>query len=160
MMEFKTFAVSALGGDPAEEELNRYLRSHRVLAVRKEWATVDGRPYWLFCVETLAGAAVGEKNAGRRRVDYKELLSPEDFAVFVALRDLRKTIADAEAVPVFTIFTNEHLAEIARRRPASVKELGEIDGVGPARSGKYGQAVVRLLAERAACAHEELATPD
>ena len=48
-------------------------------------------------------------------MDYKEILKSEDFAVFARLRDLRKEIAQAEAVPVYTVFTNEQLAQLVDR---------------------------------------------
>lgn len=159
-MQYKMFAVSALGDDAGEEQLNSYLRANRVLAVRKELVSIADRPVWCFCVETLAGAEALRPASGKKRVDYKEILSAEDFTLFVALRDLRKTMADAEAVPVFTIFTNEQLAEIARRRPTTVRELEAIDGIGAARSSKYGAAVTALVTERAGRPHEELAPAD
>ena len=115
------------------------------------------RPYWCFCVETLQGADGQSQGAGKKRIDDKDVLSSEDFAVFVALRDLRKTIADAEAVPVFTIFTNEQLADIARNRPTTVKELTEIAGIGRARTDRYGEAVIELVAAKAGNPDEELA---
>jgi len=139
-MQFKFFAVPASGDDTAGDDLNRFLRSQKVVGVTREWALVDNRAWWFFCVETVAGAAaVSAAGDGRRRPDYKEILSPEDFAVYVALRDVRRKLADREAVPVFTVCTNEQLAEIARRRPASLGELAAIDGIGESRLHKYGE---------------------
>lgn len=39
-------------------------------------------------------------------MDYKEILSEDDFAVFVRLRDARKELAGKEAIPV-TVCCND-----------------------------------------------------
>jgi len=62
-------------------------------------------------------------------------LSQEDFALFVKLRDWRKQAASLEAVPVYTIFTNEQLAAIAQKRTATLSDLKTINGVGESRVG-------------------------
>ena len=80
------------------------------------------------------------------------LNSPHAIAVniqimraFVQLRDLRKSIAQAEAVPVYTVFTNEQLAAMVRARVTTRAGLGKIDGVGEARIEKYGPRVLPVL---------------
>ena len=74
----------------------------------------------------------------KNKIDYKDVLKPEEFAVFAKLRDLRKQIAQAEAVPVYTIFTNEQLADMVRAKVTTRAGLGKIDGIGEARVEKYG----------------------
>ena len=76
--------------------------------------------FWSFCVDYLesrSGADPGGRTfSGRGKIDYREVLSPEDFAVFARLRQLRKEIAQADAVPVYTIFTNDQLAQMVQSR--------------------------------------------
>jgi superfamily II DNA helicase RecQ len=50
---------------------------------------------------------------------------------------LRKEIAAAEAVPVYTIFTNEQLATMVREHVITKGDLEKIAGVGDARVLKY-----------------------
>ena len=78
-------------------------------------------------------------------MDYRELLKPEEFEVFSTLRDWRKEVAEKEGVPVYTIFTNEQLADMVRRRVSSKTQLKEIDGVGDGRLEKYADAVLGRL---------------
>jgi superfamily II DNA helicase RecQ len=85
----------------------------------------------------------------RGKVDFKDLLSPQEFAVFARLRAMRKDHADAEGLPAYAIFTNEQLAEMVQRRVHSATALGEIPGVGEARVEKYGQAFLNILKEAA-----------
>ena len=63
---------------------------------------------------------------GKNKVDYKEILTPEQFAVFARLRELRKEIASREAVPVYTIFTNEQLSQMVQASPDSMVALGNL----------------------------------
>ena len=77
----------------------------------------------------------------------KCLLSSQDFAVYVKLREWRKKVADEEGVPVYTIFTNEQLAQIVENRVESKTDLSKIEGVGESRLAKYSVAVLEILAE-------------
>ena len=86
--------------------------------------------------------------SGKKRVDYKEVLSPEDFAVFVRLREWRKKTAGIEAVPLYTVFTNEQIAEMAKERPRTLAGLGQIQGVGEARIKKYGTDVLAVIDQK------------
>ncbi len=145
-MQLRFFSVRATGDRAAEEELNRFLRSHRVLAVGREFVPAGPGSYWALVVEFLEGPpAEGPGKSGGARPDYKQLLAPEDFAVFVRLRQWRKAAAEEEGVPLYTIFTNEQLAAVARLRPGTKAELGSIAGVGEARLEKYGEAVLGLV---------------
>ena len=73
---------------------------------------------------------------------------PEQFAAFARLRDLRKVMAQAEAVPVYTIFTNEQLAQIVQARATSKSALEQVVGVGDGRVGKYGERILEWLRQQ------------
>ena len=80
------------------------------------------------------------------KVDYRDVLSADDFSLYSRLRDVRKQIADAEGVPVYAVFTNAQLAEMITRRLTSATGLAEIDGIGKARLDKHAAQFVPLLA--------------
>jgi superfamily II DNA helicase RecQ len=147
-MAFAFFTVPIQDGGQAEAEVNAFLRTHKVLAVDRRWVEQGASSFWCFCVDYLDGPVPGFgalRTGGRAKVDYKEVLTPEQFAVFARLRDLRKEMAQAEAVPVYTIFTNEQLAQMVQTRAASKAALEQIAGVGDARVEKYGPRVLELL---------------
>jgi DNA helicase-2/ATP-dependent DNA helicase PcrA len=52
-------------------------------------------------------------------------------------------------VPVYAVLTNEQLAAVATKRPASAAALREVEGIGEAKAGKYGSAVLGLMAAAA-----------
>jgi len=149
-MAFKFFTVPIQDSGRAEGELNGFLRSHKVLSVDRRWVEQGPSSFWSFCVdylETSSGGTGDGRPAGQRgKVDYKEVLSTEDFAVFARLRELRKEIAQAEAVPVYTIFTNEQLAQMVQARVQDKAALEKIAGVGDARLDKYGARMLEVLA--------------
>lgn len=134
-----------------EESLNRFLRQKRVLTIHREFIH-DGINFcWILAVEYLSGEnqKTGQPSgrSGKNRVDYKEVLSPEDFAIFAKLREWRKEKAGEDGMPVYTIFTNEQLAQIVVQRTLSKTRLREIDGIGESRIKKYGDTVIQLMSE-------------
>jgi superfamily II DNA helicase RecQ len=142
------FTVPIVDSAESEEALNRFLRGHRILSVERELARLDGAVFWCFCIEYLEGAGGVDRKGRSARVDYKEVLSEEDFAVFARLREARKRLAEAEAVPVYAVCTNEQLAEMARRRVSTVEDVRKVDGIGEAKATKYGQALVEAIMGR------------
>ena len=52
----------------------------------------------------------------------------------------------AEAIPVYTVFTNEQLAQIVQQRCRTKADLSRIEGIGEARLEKYAEQVIPLLA--------------
>ena len=149
-MQIAFFAIPARGDNGLQETLNAFLRSHRVLTVQREFVDQGANSFWALAVEYLEDAAASTSAASgsrKPRVDYKEVLSPADFAVFAKLRDWRKTAAEQEGIPVYAVLTNEQLAAIATTRPASLAQIREVEGIGEAKTGKYGKGMLAVLNE-------------
>ncbi len=150
-VQLKLFILPLRNLAPAEQEMNGFLRSHRVLTVTKEFVAEGENSFWTFCVEYLessVGMSSGGGTVGKGpKVDYREVLNAAEFALFSRLRDFRKTAAEKEAVPVYAIFTNDQLAEMVKRKSKTKAALREIEGVGESRVEKHGEAVLALLNE-------------
>jgi DNA helicase-2/ATP-dependent DNA helicase PcrA len=71
-----------------------------------------------------------------------------DDPVFAALRAWRLERARSDDVPPYVVFHDRTLAEIAARSPRTPGELAHIAGIGPAKLERYGDDVLRVLAER------------
>ncbi len=144
--------VPARSPELAQAELNAFLRGHRVLTVDRRWVELGENSYWAICVDYLepggAGAGPQPKNGARGKIDYRERLSPEDFSVFAKLRQMRKEIAQAEAVPVYMVFTNEQLAQMVQSRVTTKEAMEQIEGVGDARIEKYGPRLLEHLKQQ------------
>jgi superfamily II DNA helicase RecQ len=141
-MTLKFFLIPIANLVQAEAELNAFLRSHRVLKTDRNGVDEGASSFWAICVDYLDGSSAQETVTGKReairgKIDYRLTLPPDEFEQFARLRELRKEIAAAEAVPVYTIFTNEQLATMVREHVITKGDLEKIAGVGDARVLKY-----------------------
>jgi len=135
-MQFKSFFIPARYDNGECEECNRFLRSKKILSVDRQFTTEGNISGWALLVNYLD--VDGEREQRKKpRVDYKQLLSEKDFKLFTVLRQKRKELAEREGVPVYQIFSNEQLAEIAKSKITVTSELAKIAGVGEAKIGKY-----------------------
>ena len=144
-MRLEFFTVPAAGDPESVEALNRRLAAGRIISVERQFVANGEASFWSICVSTQGEGKQTASRTKRNAVDYKERLSADDFAIFARLRELRKELASEDGVPVYAVFTNEQLAEIARRRVSSLAALKEIEGVGEARAGKYGKRILSIM---------------
>jgi superfamily II DNA helicase RecQ len=147
-LQLKFFVIPIRGIEQAEAEINRFLRSVRVVNLQREFVSQGDNSFWSMAVEYLVNGVGSTTGSKRSRIDYKEVLEPEAFAVFAKLREWRKTKAAQEAVPVYTIFTNEQLAQIVEKNITTKAGLQQIDGIGESRVKKYGNEVIHIVAQR------------
>lgn len=129
------------------EEINHFLRSHKIIDVRKELAVQNGNSVWTFCISYLLSSivspsAVQSKNA---KIDYKEVLDEIAFNAFSRLRKVRKAIADEEAVPAYAIFTDAELAELAKLKELTLNIMQTVPGIGKKKVEKYGSRIVEEM---------------
>lgn len=147
-MGLRFFLVPVRDSENAERELNGFLASHKVLSIDRQLVDVGMNSFWAICVDYLtssAGESTLTSNLSRSRVDYKTILPPEEFEVFSRLRQLRKDLAQSEAVPVYALFTNEQLAQMVQRRCRTRSDLAQIEGIGESKIEKYAERLLPLL---------------
>jgi len=70
-----------------------------------------------------------------------------DAELYLALKALRRTLADARSVPAYIVFSDATLVQMAERRPRTEAELLEIPGVGPKKFELYGAQFLAILAK-------------
>jgi ATP-dependent DNA helicase RecQ len=73
------------------------------------------------------------------------VMAPHDTALFHLLREKRKELAQAQAVPPYVIFSDKTLVEMAIYFPQSVAAFGQIYGVGAAKLEKYAAEFLPLM---------------
>jgi ATP-dependent DNA helicase RecQ len=71
-----------------------------------------------------------------------------DAELFEKLRVLRKSIADAERVPAYIVFSDAVLRAMAASEPRTEHELLAISGVGPVKLERYGARFLEALRDR------------
>jgi ATP-dependent DNA helicase RecQ len=164
--ELKTFGIGAELKDAEWRAVVRQLLAQGLLAVRGEYQTLGlteasaqvlrgqrevmlRRDTQLPRARPAAGARSGAASttgAGGAAGLEASALSPEDEALFGKLSAWRKATAAEQNIPAYTVFHNSTLMSIAAGRPASLRELSAISGVGEAKLVKYGQQILDLLA--------------
>lgn len=153
-MQMQHFRISTADPLPEMEPLNRLLASHKIVSVDKRFVDAGENSFWSLLVTYTGGSAANKGSGPEKRIDYKEILSPDDFGVFSALRKIRKELAERDSVPAYAVFTNEQLAEIAKQRPSSRADLAKIKGVGEAKIDKYAAMILRAVADYNSSARE------
>ncbi len=136
-MQIAVFTVPVVDFDEDMNRCNSFLRSVRVLSVQKEFVAQGTHSFWSFVVEYLEHQAPA-KPQKKKQVDYKAVLSEDDFRLFSRLRMVRKALAEREGIPIYAVFTNEQLAQIATKRMTTPGELLSLDGVGESKVEKFG----------------------
>jgi ATP-dependent DNA helicase RecQ len=76
-------------------------------------------------------------------------ISPQQEALWQALREARLRLAREQGVPPYVIFHDATLREMILQRPHSLREFGTISGVGERKLEKYGEAFLAVLVDHA-----------
>ena len=144
-MQIRVFTVSLMSSEVMEDEVNKFLRSHRVLMVDRHFSAENGG-YWTLLVTYQETRSSDNPNlsVGRgKKVDYREVLSPEEFGRFALMRDVRKEVASQQVIPAYAVFTDEELAQMACMENLTIESIASIKGVGK-RAEKFGEAFINL----------------
>ena len=110
---------------------------------------------------------VEEKKQSLRKRNHKQQVREQDEALWQALRQCRKHLAETLGVPPYVIFHDSTLMEMLSYHPTDREALSRISGVGASKLERFGDAFLEVLNEfanhhpnhdaKAATAHEVLA---
>ncbi|MEW5943225.1 MAG: DNA helicase RecQ [Pseudomonadota bacterium] len=84
----------------------------------------------------------------------KAFESPENEALWQALREKRLELAREQGVPPYVIFHDSTLAQMAALRPETLDRMGEISGIGSRKLERYGAAFLEVLGQNRIVSHE------
>lgn len=159
-MQHSVFHIGAVGDSTGQEEMNAFLRSHKVLNVRTEFVADGTNSFWAFDVEWQDGASQtgqgGWRFGGKEKVDYRNVLDEAQFERFRKMREARKRIAEEDAIPAYAVFVDEQLAELAKvESPLDETALRKVNGIGDRKVEKYGSRFLALLRDGAARTPED-----
>ena len=137
-MQIKLFTMPVFGGEQVEEEVNKFLRSHRVLQLERHFVADQGG-YWAMLVEYTGGDPIAEAppQGRRERKDVSVDMSDEVKERFNLYRDVRKELAGQRGIPPYLVFTNEELAILAHLPVVNEETIKGIKGIGPQRLKDY-----------------------
>ncbi len=142
-----------------DSELAAFFQAH-------DAQTITEHPFVFAGVPTIAVvvryAGAHSPSTGKRpAAPSPELtLSDADRVLYESLRSWRNQRAKKDGRPAYVLFTNQQLAEVARKRPTTIAALTAIDGIGDARIKGYGPDVLKLVAAVPQGATTDDDTPD
>lgn len=149
-LQYKFFSIPVKYEEEGEKSLNKFLNSVRMIDIQRELVCQENRFYWSIVVEYATEVGKGGKaksGSGKNKIDYMEVLPPEEFAIYSKLRDWRKKTAINEGIQLYEVFMNDQLAAMVQKRVNTKEGLRRIENVGDSRVKKYGDAVLEILRE-------------
>ncbi len=143
-MQIKLFTIPITFVNEQNDELNKFLKSHKILEIDKQLVQIPTGAYWCIYIQYVEE---GNKEfyTKESKVDYRETLTEEEFKAFSKLREIRKKISVEDAVSAFVVFTDAELAEIAKLKDATANNIRSIKGIGDKKAEKYGERILRQM---------------
>jgi len=146
-MAVKFFTVPIFRTSSVSDELDRFLTTHEIDSIDQQVVQSGRDSAWTFCMHYQNNTATKTATNRVGKIDYREVLEENQFAVYARLRDLRKQLAAQEGVPPYAVFKNEQLAAMVRGCVTTLAAMSEIPGVGTGRVEKYGDAFLNIMRE-------------
>lgn len=130
-----------------------YLKAEELLRTDPEHSTLETTPAAsavLFQGKTLTmPVRVEEAEMSPKRAHDKKKTQPvgEDAGgLYDALRATRMRLAQKENVPVYVVFSNATLADMAQKKPSTMAAFLQVSGVGEVKARRYGKAFLQTIA--------------
>ena len=142
-MQFKIFTIPLLSADSSTEDINSFLRVHKIIDVKKELIVQNGINYWSFLITYLGNNIAFSDFEKKEKIDYKNVLEAEQFNRFAKMRTVRKQLSLQFAAPAYAIFTDAELAELAKLDELTLSVMQKVNGIGKKKIEKYGEDFLR-----------------
>lgn len=133
-----TFFISPFSEPASSAELNNFLKAHRIINVEKRLIDGERGTGWVFLVEysDVDGSKGGYTMSAK--IDWRDVLTPSQFAVYDLLRKKRKEIGEKTKIPLYGILSNEQLALMAQNPPRTKEDFMKIKGVSDQKYKQFG----------------------
>lgn len=129
--------------------LSNFLFDKEILRWESKFFERKNEYFWTVLIEYRQSIPMQsipiQKTEISRDESYKELLSGNDWPLFKVLKEWRAERCKQEGIPPYIICNNTQLAKIAVARPHSLNALQEINGIGRAKTEKYGKELLQII---------------
>ncbi|MCO6460286.1 MAG: HRDC domain-containing protein [Saprospiraceae bacterium] len=142
MLQIKLYTIPVTKTEDADE-MNKFLRSVKVLETIQQIVAGPNGSYWCFCIKYYEGGMALQTT--REKVDYKDVLPPDKFTIFSKLREWRREASKSSNLPAYAIFTDEELSKIALLDAITPAEIKSIKGIGEKKVELYAPAIVQVI---------------
>ena len=124
-----------------EEKESMEGRSFSILRLtRTSWEVMRGQ-----ATVKLMKSTVERKSSSKQKKQDNILQSDPDKQLFEALRKLRRQLADERNVPPYIVFSDATLQELVRIKPANLRQMRSIYGIGDNKLQQYGQQFMAVI---------------
>lgn len=137
---------SAFGGFK-DEEVREFLKDKELISVQDYFFVKNDMPYLVFVLKYFPHRAEVDPKLStkeKREEPWRASLSEHDMGLFNLLRDWRSQRSKKDGVPPYILFTNQQLTDIVKKRPQSLAELTQINGIGKGKAEKYGEEILKI----------------
>jgi len=86
-IQYKFFMIPVKNNQDSETELNEFLKRVRVVSIHREFVSQGNESFFSIILEYMdkqAASNTSDYSKSKPRIDYREVLSPENFAIFDA----------------------------------------------------------------------------
>ncbi len=118
-------------------------------------AAVDGATGGWRLTEDARPVLKGERRLKLREDTFRErkadrkapaaLVDEADEPLLSALKRLRRELAEAQGAPAYVVFPDRTLFDMVARKPKTLDELAQCNGVGETKLARYGAAFLEVL---------------
>jgi len=130
--------------------MSNFLADKEILRWESQFFERKNEFFWTVLVEYRASVPslmeTPQKKEGSKDEGYKELLKEDDWPLFKVLREWRGEQSKKEGIPPYIICNNIQLAKITVMRPSSLNDLQNVEGIGKAKTEKYGKHILEKIA--------------
>ncbi len=155
-MQLKIFTIPLFGNDGCLDDVNSFLRSHKIVDIRKELIVQNGINYWSFLITYLGNTTAFSDFEKKEKIDYKNVLDTDQFNRFAKMRTVRKQLSLQFAAPAYAIFTDAELAELAKLDELTLSVMQKVNGIGKKKVERYGNDFINAFMANEDCDVENL----
>lgn len=142
-----TLRLDPMTGQFDDRELAEFQMGKDVIELSEHFLVHEKTPTLALVLRYRELPDAARPSADAARKDWRAELDVDAKRMYDELRLWRGRKAKHEGIPPYLILNNRELAELAMRKPASISKLREIEGIGEAKSARWGEELLALLAK-------------
>lgn len=142
-MQIKFFTIPITFVAEHNEEVNKFLKTHKILEIDKQLVQMPTGAYWCLYIQYVD--ETNHEFYQKDKIDYREVLPEAEFKIFSHLREIRKKMSVEDGIAAYHIFTDYELSEIAKLKEPTTNIIRTIKGIGDKKAEKYGERLLSQL---------------
>ena len=150
-MKLKVFTLRFSGSTEGfdDQPLQEFIADKEVIEYSEHFFIHENNPYLTILVAYRALESL-ESRRFVRQTDPRLELDGADKEAYDALRAWRAAAAKMEGIPPYMIANNRQLAKMIKIKATSREALGRVEGIGEAKTAKYGDQILEIISRHLA----------